>query len=471
MTAKNASADAATPTIRGGKYYITLIVASMMLFSMYFGAGNLIFPPMLGAHAGEAFTPAIIGFLLAGVLLPVISVIAVAVTGDSITDMSNRGGKVFGIVFPILVYLSIGALYAVPRTAVVSYGSGFVPISGVDNKASLVIYCIVFFVISAALAWNSNSIIDNLGKFLTPALLFLLAVMIIMSFVRLDSQALPPAEDYAAPMSAGLIQGYATMDSLAALAFGILVVTSLRYKRVGEGPRLVRSVSAAAIGAGILLALVYIGLGIIGKNLADGRSYKDGASLLAASAHEIMGTPGMYALGAIVFLACLTTSVGLIGSTSEFFNEIAPGISYHAWVIIFSVIALGISSLGLTAVRSGAAPIIGFLYPAAMTLVLITLVEPLFGRKLFWTYRISLYVAIIWAGLMSLNSLGWGSAVIEPLISWAPGHSNDLGWWLPVLTAAIVGLILDFTTRKKEDIQVGVATLHEDEPVEAAVTA
>ena len=120
---------------------------------------------------------------------------------------------------------------------------------------------------------------------------------------------------------------------------------------------------------------------------------------------------------------------------------------------------------------SVAAPIIGFLYPAAMTLVLITLVEPLFGRKLFWTYRISLYVAIIWAGLMSLNSLGWGSAVIEPLISWAPGHSNDLGWWLPVLTAAIVGLILDFTTRKKEDIQVGVATLHEDEPVEAAVTA
>jgi len=351
---------------------------------------------------------------------------------------------------------------------VVSYGSGFVPIAGVDNKASLVIYCVTFFVISAALAWNSNSIIDNLGKFLTPALLFLLALMIIMSFFRLDSQSLPPAEDYSAPMSAGLIQGYATMDSLAALAFGILVVTSLRYKRVGEGPRLVRSVSGAAIGAGILLALVYVGLGIIGKNMIDGRSFKDGATLLAASAHEIMGTPGMYALGAIVFLACLTTSVGLIGSTSEFFHEIAPGISYHAWVIIFSIVALGISSLGLTAVLSVAAPIIGFLYPAAMTLVLITLVEPLFRRKLFWTYRIALYVAVIWAGLMSLNSLGWGSSFIEPLISWAPGYENDLGWWLPVLTATVVGVILDFTTRKKETIEVGVATVHEDEvPVNA----
>ncbi|MDU0479282.1 branched-chain amino acid transport system II carrier protein [Staphylococcus chromogenes] len=428
-----------------------IIAASLMLFSMFFGAGNLIFPPMLGVQAGHGFSPAIIGFLITGAAIPVVAVVAIAITGNNVQDLARRGGPAFGLLFPVAVYLSIGCFYALPRTGVVSFSTAITPITGWDSSLAKVIFSCIFFGVSLWLAFNPDGLVDRLGKILTPMLVVLLILLISLSVLNLNGQAGTPSEKYADnPLATGLIEGYLTMDSLAALAFGIVVVNSLKYKNFPEGKPLVRGVSAAGIIAGTLLAAIYVGLGMIGQVIPDAAKYANGADLLTDAARMTMGEPGMIVFGAIVLLACITTSVGLIGATSEFFNHLMPGISYRTWAIAFTLIATVISTLGLEAVLAIAGPIIGFLYPAAITLIVLTLIEPLFRRRINMAFVLSLHVALIWAALMSFNSLGWGSNVIEPLIGWSPMHKLELGWALPTFIAFLIGLVMDFLSTKQE---------------------
>ncbi|MDO5076069.1 branched-chain amino acid transport system II carrier protein [Corynebacterium sp.] len=433
------AATAATTT-----FTAAVTVATLMLFSMFFGAGNLIFPPILGASAGDGFGPAILGFLIAGVALPVISVIAVAVTGNDIIDLARRGGIIFGVAFPVLVYLAIGAFYALPRTAVVSFSTAVTPITGLDSTLAAAVFSAIFFGISLALAFDPSHLVDKLGKYLTPALLLLLVALVVLSVFKLNGEPAPASGEYAEhPLTAGLIQGYFTMDSLAALAFGIVVVSSLRHKGIPAGRQLVRGVSYAAIGAGALLMVIYLGLGYIGHVIPNRQQYSDGATLLTDAAQLTMGTPGLIVFGLIVLLACLTTSVGLIGATSEFFHRLVPTLSYRNWAILFTVISFVVSILGLETVLSIAAPIIGFLYPAAITLVFLTLIEPLFRRELRFTFRFGLSVAVIWAGLMSISAIGVGTSLIEPLLDWSPMHAQSLGWMLPTAAAIALGIGVD----------------------------
>lgn len=431
---------------------ISIIIAtSLMLFSMFFGAGNLIFPPMLGVQSGHGFPAAITGFLITGAAIPVVAVIAVAITGNNVQDLARRGGRAFGLFFPVATYLSIGCFYALPRTGVVSFSTAITPITGWDSTLAKVIFSAIFFGASLWLAFNPDGLVDRLGKILTPMLVILLVLLITLSVFTLHGNPVPATEKYSGnPLSAGLIEGYLTMDSLAALAFGIIVVNSLKYKNFPEGKILVRGVSMAGIIAGALLGLIYVGLGFIGQVIPDPTKYATGADLLTDAARMTMGEPGMIVFGAIVLLACITTSVGLIGATSEFFNHLVPRVSYRTWAVIFTAVAMIISTMGLQAVLSIAGPIIGFLYPAAITLIALTLIEPLFGRRINMAFVLALHVALIWAALMSFNALGWGSSVIEPLIGWSPMHKLELGWVLPTTVAFLIGLALDFARPKQE---------------------
>lgn len=423
-----------------------VVATALMLFSMFFGAGNLIFPPMLGVEAGESFLPAILGFLGTGVLLPVLAIIAVAFSGNNLRDLANRGGMVFGIVFPILAYLSIGAFYALPRTGAVSYETAIQPLLGVEGLLASGIFNFIFFGVSLALAWNPNNIVSALGKFLTPALLVLLVVLVTLAVLQFDGQPGAATEKYAdAPLAAGLLEGYLTMDSIAGLAFGIVVISALRYKGMSEGKPMVRGTIIAGVVAGVLLGVIYLGLGVVGQVIPDPTQYDNGAGLLADAANLTMGYPGLLIFGAIVLLACLTTSVGLIAATSEFFHYLAPGISYRTWAIIFSVASFGMATMGLDTVLAVAAPVIGFIYPPAIALIFITLLEPAFRGKVFfhWAFRLPIWVAVIWSALTTFVDLGWGASFLEPLIGWAPMQSIGLGWFVPTVVALLIGLVID----------------------------
>ena len=424
------------------------IIAALMLFSMFFGAGNLIFPPMLGVSAGDHLPAAIAGFLFTGTALPVLAIIAVAVSGNDLFDLASRGGRWFGLAFPVLVYLSIGAAYALPRTAAVSFSAAITPITGWSNSWAAGIFSLIFFVVAAALTFDPSGIADKLGKYLTPLLLALLVVLTLLAAFTLHSDVHTPNADYASyPFAKGLIEGYLTMDSLAALAFGIIVVSALRYKGINESNGLRRQVIISGIIAGALLAVIYIGLSIVGYVMPDGASYTDGAQLLSDAAFQTMGMPGLILFGTIVLLACLSTAAGLLGATAEFFNRLVPTISYKRWTVIFSVISLIIATLGLQSVLAIAGPIIGFLYPPAITLIAITLVESIVRQRLsqplFYTFRGPLLVATVWAALMSLADIGVAPDAIGALIGWAPLAAQSLGWIIPTIVVAIVCAVVD----------------------------
>ncbi|QNQ90656.1 branched-chain amino acid transport system II carrier protein [Corynebacterium poyangense] len=443
--------------------FTIILFTSFTLFSMFFGAGNLIFPPMLGAEAGRNFTPAILGFLGTSVLLPVLAIVAIAQSGSSVRDLARRAGPIFGLIFPILAYLSIGAFYALPRTGAVSFSTAIQPLTGWDSLFSSAVFNFIFFAIALFLAYNPNSLVDHLGKILTPALLLLLVVLVACAVGMFDGTPGEPSQRFAsAPAAVGLVDGYLTMDALAALAFGIVVISSLRYRGINEGQALINSTIKAGAIAGAILAVIYVGLGFIGQVIPNPNQYPDGAALLSDAAKLAMSTPGQIVFGLIVLLACMTTAVGLIAATSEFFESLVPGIRYHTWAVIFSVMSFAMATLGLQTVLAIAAPVIGFLYPPAVTLIIVILIESLsHGRIRFrWAIYAPVWVAVVWSAMTTFHNLGWGS-FWHVLIGWSPLTAQSLGWLLPVAVVFLISALCDYARRTTRPNSVAVASNHE----------
>ena len=431
----------------------TIVIASLMLFSMFFGAGNLIFPPMVGVSAGTNFWPAVLGFLAAGVLLPVLAIVAVAISGRSVRDLSSNGGVLFGLVFSVMAYLAIGAFYALPRTGAVSMETAITPLLGWEGTMANGIFNIVFFLIALFLAWRPNTIIDTLGKFLTPALVGLLIILIALASISNGRDPQVPTEDYASsPMVTGLFEGYNTMDAIAGLAFSIVIVGSLRSKGFKTKKSLVNGTITAALVAGALLAAIYLGLAWVGQTIPIGQSYESGAPLLADAANLTMGTIGQAVFSAIVILACMTTAVGLITSTSAFFEMLIPKVKYHVWACLFTALSILFAFQGLDTVLSIAVPFITFLYPPAISLIALTLIQPMVKKSVvfYWTYRLALWISVLWSALSVIATQGWGTEALDPLLSLAPGQSVDLGWIVPTAIAAVIGLVIDIATKAGE---------------------
>lgn len=428
-----------------------VIVASLMLFSMFFGAGNLIFPPEVGVSSGTNFWPATLGFLAAGVALPVLAVIAVAISGQSVRDIGNHGGKIFGVAFSVIAYLAIGAFYALPRTGAVSMETAITPLLGWEGTFANGAFNVVFFLIALALAWRPNDIIDTLGKFLTPALVILLAVLITLATVANPRVPGTPTEEYAsAPFVTGLFEGYNTMDAIAGLAFSIVIVTSLRSKGFSTDRALLRGTITSTVIAGALLAAIYLGLAWIGQTMPNGASYDSGAALLADASNLTMGNVGQAVFSAIVILACMTTAVGLIVATSEFFVQLVPKTTYHFWAVLFTLLSIAFAFQGLETVLAIAVPFITFLYPPAITLIALTLLQPVVKNavRFRWAFLLALWTSVIWSALSVLAGQGW-LAGIQPLLDISPGQAVGLGWFAPTAIAALIGMGIDFAQRNK----------------------
>lgn len=464
-------AMATTTNAAPPKRAITIIIASLMLFSMFFGAGNLIFPPMVGASSGTNFWPAILGFLAAGVILPALAVVAVAISGQSVRDIGNHGGKIFGVVFSVIAYLAIGAFYALPRTGAVSMETAITPLLGWEGAFPNAAYNLVFFGITLLLSWRPNSIIDILGRFLTPALVILLIALITLAAFANPRSPGAPTEDYvSSPMVTGLFEGYNTMDAIAGLAFSIVIVSSLRAKGFSDKRHRVNGTITAAVIAGSILALIYLGLAWIAQTMPDNQSYESGTYLLADAANATMGTIGQSVFSAIVVLACLTTSVGLVTSTSEFFSLLVPKLNYHFWAVLFSVVSFALAVQGLDTVLSIAVPFITFLYPPAIALIFLTLIQPLVKKAVvfYWGYRLALWMSVLWSALTVISDQGWGTSFLSPILELSPGQDVGLGWFTPTLICCIIGVVIDVVTKAGEKHEAAkLESAQEDLPAQA----
>ena len=311
------------------------VLVSFMLFSLFFGAGNLIFPPFLGQNAGSATLPAMLGFLLTAVVLPVLGVIVVA-RFDGLDRLAQQVGPRFALVFTLLIYLSIGPGLGIPRAASVPFEMAVAPYLPEDANATLwmVVYSLLFFLVALWLCLTPGKLVSRIGHVLTPSLLALLVFLFISFLARGQVEVAAPQSAYqTAPFLKGFAEGYQTMDTIAALNFGLVISTTLGGFGLREKRDRLRYTRLAGLLAGAILALVYMMLTYMG--MCSSGVYpiqENGAWTLRCIVHQLFGEPGAVLLAVIFTLACLTTCVGLINSISQFFSTLFKKVSYRVWV-------------------------------------------------------------------------------------------------------------------------------------------
>ena len=428
------------------------ISVGFMLFALFLGAGNIIFPPELGQKSGEHFVIAMIAFLITGVGLPLLGVITVAKSGGELQDMAGRVSPKFGVIFTAIVYLAIGPFFAMPRTGTVSFELGVKPyLSEATANAAwpLIAFSIVFFGITLFFALKPSRLIDTVGKVLTPALLIVIGALAVKAFVTPMDGPGKAIENYISnPFGEGFKQGYLTMDFLAALVFGIVIVQALKGKNITHRPTVVKTTIFAAFIAAIGLALVYISLGYIGSSSVQSIGFSgQGAEIITKSAFELYGNFGNVLITAVIILACLTTSIGLMTASSEFFHKIFPSLSYNKWVILFAVFSTVIANFGLSTIIKVSLPVLLAIYPLAIVLMILVLASKLFNDArpvyvcaLIFTAFVSLYDGLKEAGI---TNKAYGD-----FLNSIPLAQYSLGWLIPAAVGAIIGYIIVLLRKK-----------------------
>ena len=422
----------------------TTVVTGLMLFALFFGAGNLIFPPMLGASAGDRLPAVMAGFLITGVLLPLIAVIAVSTSGEGILGLARRVGGRFGAVAPAAVYLSIGPLYAIPRVVTVAYELATRPVlellGAAPDRWTLPAHAAGFLAVSVLIALRPSRLADRVGRWLTPALLVLIAVLCVATIAGDDVVERAASGPYAAsPFSTGLTQGYLTMDVLAATVFGIVVIQTLRSRGIGSTGRVVRATAAAGGIAATLLAAVYIGLAMIGAR-TDGAA-DDGTALLRSAASSALGPAGVVVFAAIVILACLTTSVGLLSAWAGYAYAIVPRTTFSRHLVAGAACSLVLSNLGLAVIIRIVSPLTLLLYPITITLVAATILDVVAPGRLRTAYTWPVAVAGVLGLVSALAEAGWNAP--SALLARSGAWNGSTGWIAPTLLALVLGAALD----------------------------
>jgi LIVCS family branched-chain amino acid:cation transporter len=429
-----------------------ILALGFMTFALFLGAGNIIFPPSAGMAAGENIALAALGFLLTGVGLPLLTVVALARVGGGMPVLTAPIGKVAGTALAVAVYLAIGPLFATPRTAVASFEIGIVPFTG-DSKTALFIYTCVYFAATLFLSLNPGQLVDRVGKLITPVLI---AALLVLGAAALFAPAGPIGAATGVyreqPMVQGFLQGYLTMDALGALVFGIVIATAIRDRGVTDARLITRYSITAGIIAAIGLSLVYLSLFYLGatsQELAGGA--QNGGQILTAYVQNTFGGAGTLLLAMVMVLACLTTGVGLLTACGEFFSELLK-VPYRVVVVLLTVFSLAVSNQGLTQLISVSIPVLVGLYPLAIVLVALSLLDRLWlvPRRVFIP---AMTVALIFGLVDGLVAAGFTQLVPE-VFTRLPMADQSLGWLVPVLVTVALAAVADRLLGSPEAVSV-----------------
>ncbi|WP_416190705.1 branched-chain amino acid transport system II carrier protein [Neisseria sp. CCUG12390] len=436
-----------------GNQKASLWAVGLMLFALFFGAGNLIFPAFLGQQAGENWFSAMLGFLLTGAGLPLLGVIAIGYSNSrDVQVLASRVTPLYGILFASALYLAIGPLFATPRTATVSFEIGVVPYISEENKTlGLALFSLFFFGVAYWLSLSPGKLVDRIGKILTPALL--ITIVILMGYAAMNPMgALTEAQgDFAVrPFAKGILEGYGTMDALASLVFAIIVIDAVRAMGVDNRAELLRTTTIAGVVAASCLALVYLMIGYMGATSVAGLGLQEnGAAVLSKTAQYYFGNGGNILLSVIVFLACLSTAIGLIVANAEFFNRLCPGISYKTFVTVFTVVSMVFANKGLAGIISFSIPVLMLLYPLTVVIILLAFLHNLFGGGRI-VYICTIFFTLI-VGILDAYkaAFGFSNETAAAINNALPLYDIGLGWVLPAVVGFILGCILNAVFKKK----------------------
>lgn len=425
---------------------------ALMLFSMFFGAGNFIFPPMVGRDAGTNYYIAIMFFCATAVLLPVLGVAAIARAG-TLKKLASRADGWFAGLFVMLIYLSIGPFLAIPRAGNMPFEISIMQFLDPEKKTFyLAIYGAIYFALNLYVCIYPSKMVELLGKYLTPVMLILIVVFFVVGFLNPMGEFSAPNGDYAAhPVSKGFIEGYQTMDALAALVFGIIIAGAMRERGVKDEEHLAISTIKAGMFAGAILMIVYVMLGYLGATSATlFGSAENGAELLSLISNHLFGKAGVVVLGVAFFLACFTTTTGLISSVSAYFEEICPKISYKKWVLIWVIVSYGVANLGLDRILKFSIPVLIAIYPVAIVLVILSLINKIVDSSRI-VYRVCVYVAAFVGVVNALDIAGFKIPFVTENIAKLPFYESMLGWIVPVAIGFVVSYIFYLAIQKKDN--------------------
>ena len=438
------------------------ILVAGTLFGMFFGAGNLIFPVHLGQMAGRNALPAIIGFIITAVGIPILGVAAIGIThSDGLQTLSGKVGKGYGIFFTCLLYLTIGPLFAIPRCATVSFTTGITPLLGADSpeRLYLLLFSAVFFAFVLFFSLRPGKITVWIGKIINPLFLFFFAVLMLAALLAPGAavSAVEPVEAYRSDaFFPALIEGYGTMDAIAGLAFGIVVIDVIRRMGVDNDDTIAEDVLSSGLLTGALMALIYVVSIVVG---AQSRGLfelsENGGVALTQIAGHYLGGVGLFILAFTITFACLKTSIGLVTACAETFSKMTNGkISYRSWAILFTVFSFAVSNIGLSAIIEYSIPMLMLIYPPAIALILLAFLGKFFAhdRTVYIATMIGTWAAAIFDCMKTLPAPVQAALHLDAPIAFAAAHlplfDKNLGWLLPAVIGFAAGMAIRASRRQ-----------------------
>ncbi len=433
--------------------FFEILPIGLMLFASFFGAGNLIFPPALGQSAGVNFLEAAAGFCTTGVGIPLLGVVAIGLLRSPNPEaLALPVHPKFAKALIIVTVLTIGPFFAIPRTAAVSFDVGVLPfISAESYNLGLMLYSLFFFAVTYFLSVNPSKVVDLVGKILTPLLLLSIGVLVVQVFVNPMGGLQEAVGVYAQiPYGKGFQEGYYTMDLLATMLFGTVVIEAIKLRGIKDGPELTKICIMSGFIAAFLLAAIYFSLTYTGAISVDvfGIS-ENGAVALSGIANYYMGTAGNVVLCLMIFFACLTTSVGLTVSAASYFDRLLKSkVQYQRLAAAICIFSFCVSNVGLTKIISLSVPVLCLLYPIVIVLVMLAFMPV----KTTAAYRTAIAFTIVFAIIDGLKAAGADLSGADALLSGIiPFYSVGFGWLLPSIAGFAVGALYSSMFKEKKN--------------------
>ncbi|WP_163832871.1 branched-chain amino acid transport system II carrier protein [Spartinivicinus ruber] len=435
---------------------IDIIAIGLMTFALFLGAGNLILPPSLGYQAGAELMPVMFGFLLTGVGLPLLGIVATAKVNGGLPTITKNLPTIVAFIIGLVIYLSIGPLFAAPRTAVVAYEMSVIPLAGLteDTNQFLWLYTIIYFTAVLLIALFPGRLMDSIGKVITPFLVIVLVLIAAGTIFYPQGELQATTQIKGSPFSEGFTKGYLTLDTLASLVFGMVIINSLRQRGINDSKQLTKYTLAAGFIAAIGLSVVYLSLSYLGATSHSLIAEQvNGAQMIGIYINQIYGHWGQVILAIAITLACFTTAVGLMTSCGEYFHQCWPQVSYRTFVIICTAATALVANVGLNQLMALAIPALFAIYPVAIGLILLCFISHCLanprlvnGLTLVAIFCVSLFDGLNAAGIEAIKP-------IYNVYQQLPFASQGLTWLIPGIAGFLVAVALSKLTASSEQKQ------------------
>lgn len=428
-----------------------LFALGLMMFALFLGAGNLIFPPAMGQVAGNQVWIATLGFLITGVGLPLLGIIAIALSGGDLQTISSRAHPIFGLIFTVIAYLAIGPFFGIPRTGTVAFEIAIFPFLSEVSRSSVIplfLFTLFFYSITFFISLNPEKMVTSVGKVITPILLILLFILSVKGIFSPIGQIEEPLGKYTAqPFFNGFLEGYLTMDAIASLVFGIVIIARLKEQGITEKRKLAISTIYAGLIAVTGLSVVYLSLAYLGAtSVGTIGVMENGGAILSSISFILLGNVGRVMLGIVITLACLTTSIGLVSATSEYVKKRFEKVSYPLVVATITLFSFIMANLGLAQLLKISLPVLIAIYPIAIVLIILSLFE-----KYIKGSRYIYSGGVIGASLISIvdgvEAANYPLTSIHGLYEWIPLYTVGVGWVIPSAIGVFIGFI--YTNKRR----------------------